>query len=74
MNEQPAVAPEPFLTVLRGEPSDAELAALVTVLASAGGAAPAPVGPRSLWGDPAIQLRSTAMPSSGAWTSAIGYR
>ncbi len=73
MSEQPAVASAPFLTVLRGEPTDAELAALVAVLASAGEPATA-AGPPSLWGDPALQLRSAAMPSSGAWTSAIGYR
>jgi len=74
VSEQPAVASAPFLTVLRGEPTDAELAALVAVLASAGEPATAAAGPRSLWGDPALQLRSAAMPSSGAWTSAIGYR
>ncbi len=67
-------SPEPFLRIVRGEPTDAELAALVAVLASAGSPPEPPAGPRSLWGDPALQLRSAAMPSSGAWTSAIGYR
>ncbi len=65
---------QPFLTVLRGEPSDAELAALVVVLAAAGGPEPAPAAPRSLWGDPALQLRSAAMPSSAAWTSPVRHR
>jgi hypothetical protein len=72
MSEQPETAP-PFLTVLRGSPSDAEIAALVAILASAGGPPPL-VGPRSLWGDPAFALRGAAMPSSGAWTSAVRYR
>jgi len=73
MSEQPETAP-PFLTVLRGSPSDAEIAALVAVLASAGGPPSTPSGPRSLWGDPAFALRGAAMPSSGAWTSAVRYR
>jgi len=73
MSEQPDAAPS-FLTVLWGSPSDAEIAALVAVLASAGGPPPAPAGPRSLWGDPAFALRGAAMPSSGAWTSAVRHR
>ena len=69
-----APAQAPFLTVLRGSPSDAEIAALVAVLASAGGPPAAPAGPRSLWGDPALTLRNAAMPSSAAWTSAVRHR
>ncbi|MGZ4517068.1 MAG: acyl-CoA carboxylase epsilon subunit [Mycobacteriaceae bacterium] len=62
------------LIVERGAPSDAELAALVAVLASAGGPAPAPSAPRSLWADPALQLGLSSMPSSAAWTSAVRSR
>lgn len=47
----------PEIRVLKGEPTDAELAAVVTVLAAASGA-PAP-GPQelNLWGHPVDKLR-----------------
>lgn len=49
---------EAHLQVLRGNPTDEELAALVGVLGCAGGGAPEP-GPieRNLWGHPADKLR-----------------
>jgi hypothetical protein len=47
----------PEIRVLKGEPTDTELAAVVTVLATAGGA-PEP-GPQelNLWGHPVDKLR-----------------
>ena len=58
-------AARPHLTVVRGEPSPEQLAALVAVLASRGGAAPAVATPPSLW-------RTTVRaplpaPGPGAW-------
>lgn len=55
----------PLLRVVRGEPSPEQLAALVAVLASRGGAAPAPVVAPRLW-------RSTVRaalpaPGPGVW-------
>jgi hypothetical protein len=46
------------IRILKGNPSDAELAALLTVLASVGGA-PAESGPPeiNLWGHPVDKLR-----------------
>lgn len=53
----PAIA-EPHIKVLRGNPTDAEIAALVAVLGTAGGGA-AESGPRTrnLWGNPVDKLR-----------------
>ncbi|OHU98530.1 acyl-CoA carboxylase subunit epsilon [Mycobacterium talmoniae] len=49
---------QPHLEVLKGNPSDEELAALIAVVGSAGGGAPEP-GPvdRNLWGHPVDKLR-----------------
>jgi Acyl-CoA carboxylase epsilon subunit len=48
----------PEIKVLKGNPTDEELAALVTVLAGAGGGTPEP-GPQelNLWGHPVDKLR-----------------
>lgn len=52
----------PFLTILRGSPTDAEIAALVCVFAAAaGGPAEADSGkPRELWGRPTAMHRGAA--------------
>jgi hypothetical protein len=48
---------QPHIQILRGRPTDAELAALITVLGSAGGAAQ-PAQPESTrWGLPVHRLR-----------------
>lgn len=54
---EPAAA-ESHIKVLRGNPTDAEIAALIAVLGSAGGAV-ADAGPqdRNLWGHPVDKLR-----------------
>ena len=60
-----AVAP-PLLTVVRGEPTPEQLAALVAVLAARSGAAePAPTAAAPLWSAP--QLRTPMFPGPGAW-------
>lgn len=57
-----------MLRVVRGEPSDAELAALATVLAGLSAAAPGPApAPRSAWGDPARMLADRRHPGPDAW-------
>ena len=49
---------EPHIHVLKGQPTDEELAAVVAVLGSAAGGVPEP-GPRerNLWGHPVDKLR-----------------
>jgi hypothetical protein len=55
VTEQPH---EPHIQVLRGNPSDAELAALITVLGAVGAATPQPPTPESTrWGIPVDRLR-----------------
>ncbi|PYE14740.1 acyl-CoA carboxylase epsilon subunit-like protein [Williamsia limnetica] len=68
-------AAKPFLTVVKGNPSDAEIAALVGVFASAGGSdAPADTGPRNLWGTPSDRLRAaTGLGPSVFPNLAFGY-
>jgi hypothetical protein len=54
--------------VVRGEPSDAELAALTVVLAAAQApAATTTSGPASRWNDPAARVRRSPTPGPGAW-------
>jgi hypothetical protein len=59
----------PFLRVVRGNPDDAELAALTAVVAAAASATagPAKPSPRSLWADRATLLRRPLHPGDGAW-------
>lgn len=62
-----AVSEKPFLTVVSGNPSDEDVAVLVSVLASAGGDGGADTGPvtRNDWGRPTDMHRSSwGMPSS----------
>ena len=53
------VSHEPVIKVLKGKPTDQELAALVTVLAGASGGGQVDGGPhvRDLWGHPVDKLR-----------------
>ena len=63
---KPDVPAAPLLTVLRGEPTAEQLAALVAVLAArSAGAEPAQPAAASLWSAP--QLRSPLHPGPGAW-------
>jgi hypothetical protein len=68
--DETAAAAAPFLTVVKGNPTDVEVAALVGVLAAASGSGePADPGPRNLWGShtdrlrPAGGLSPTAFPN-----------
>lgn len=67
MSSEEAPARAPFLQVVRGDATPEEVAALVAVLASRGGApAPAPAVP-SRWRSP---LRAPLpAPGPGAWTA-----
>ena len=70
--EGPVPTPEQrraLFRVVRGEPTDAELAALTVVLAAlAGGSrADAPPRPRSAWSDRAAGLRGPLAVGPNAW-------
>jgi len=63
-----------MLQVIRGKPTDAELAAVIVVLASrlrpvaAGGVQPTPsTGSRSAWSIRSRLLRQSLSPGPGAW-------
>jgi hypothetical protein len=61
------------LRIVRGDPSDAEIAALIAVIAGLAGAgltngrAPEPTAPRSVWADPARRVRACPHPGPGGW-------
>ncbi|KZB82265.1 acyl-CoA carboxylase subunit epsilon [Amycolatopsis regifaucium] len=59
----------PLLRVVRGNPSDAELAALTAVVVAVAGArAPEPAPKRqSWWADKASLVRAPLAPGEGAW-------
>ena len=60
----------PVLRVVRGEPSEEELAALTALVTAAGGEADEPGPPaRGRWNDPARGFRRTVQPGPGAWRS-----
>ena len=66
----------PVLRVVRGTPTDAELAAVVAVLAAAGdggGSAPEPAPP-SRWASRAALVRRVPTPGPGAWRASAGPR
>ncbi|MGB6247335.1 MULTISPECIES: acyl-CoA carboxylase subunit epsilon [Gordonia] len=68
-DEQPA---RPFLTVVSGNPTDEDVAVLVSVLAAAGGEhAPEP-GPRNDWGRPVDMFRQT-WGQPGSFTNRGGW-
>ena len=56
--DEPTDRPAPEVRIIKGDPTDAELAALVTVLAGLHGA-PVTPGPQelNLWGHPVDKLR-----------------
>ncbi|OMC16502.1 hypothetical protein A5735_00860 [Mycolicibacter heraklionensis] len=56
--EETPVAAEPLIKVLRGNPTDHEIAALVAVLGAAGGSdAGSEKRDRNMWGHPVDKLR-----------------
>jgi len=64
-----AEQPRPLLRVVRGDPSDEELAALVSVIAarSVAAAGVRPEQPRSAWGHPASMVRPGHRPGPDGW-------
>jgi acyl-CoA carboxylase epsilon subunit len=61
----------PFLYVVRGEPTEAELAAVVTVLAAREAASDRGTAParavRSTWSNRSRLMRASISPGPGAW-------
>jgi hypothetical protein len=67
---EPQDAPQspPVLSVIRGEPTPDELAALLVVLANRRQARPADSAKRpSLWSSPGQTLHAPLFPGPGAW-------
>ena len=62
--------------VVRGTPSDAELAALTVVLAAAALSPEpaAPTRPASVWAAPAARMRRPLQPGPGAWRTSTWAR
>jgi hypothetical protein len=62
--------------VVRGEPTDAEIAALTVVLAAAAAARPSPPAPamRNRWSDPAARFRMPLQPGPDAWKTSTWPR
>lgn len=64
--------PQPVLRVITASTTPEEVAAIVAVLASLGGGAPAPKKQRSLWATPV--LRAAGHSGSGAWRASGLHR
>jgi hypothetical protein len=61
--------------VVRGEPTDTELAALTVVLAAAATPPPAAAPPvPNRWSDPSARLRTPLHPGPGAWRTSTWPR
>jgi hypothetical protein len=58
---------QPLLRVVRGQPTDEELAALVAVLTSRASTSAQPARLRSAWADPARQMRRPLAHGPDAW-------
>ncbi|MDQ3762244.1 MAG: acyl-CoA carboxylase subunit epsilon [Actinomycetota bacterium] len=56
-----------MLRIVRGEPSDEELAALIAVVATLANAVAQPLAAHCAWADPAHRLRTPLQPGPGAW-------
>jgi hypothetical protein len=60
----------PVLRVVRGEPSEEELAALTALVTAAAGGDEEPGPPaRGRWNDPARSFPRAVLPGPGAWRS-----
>jgi Acyl-CoA carboxylase epsilon subunit len=67
MSNEPPDTGRPLLRVVRGNPTDAEVAALVVAVASQAAAAAAAPGTHSLWRSRSRNIRPAVSPSPGAW-------
>ena len=65
-----------FLRLVRGNPTDEELAALVAVVAALSGSGPVESAdaPRSEWAAPARKVRATHRHGPGAWRASVFAR
>ena len=63
-----------MIRVVRGAPTDAELAAVVLVLAATGSGEPPVPRRRERWGEPAELLREPLHPGPGAWSATLRQR
>ena len=63
-----------MIRIVRGAPSDAEVAAVVLVLAATGTAEPTVPRRRERWGEPAELLRQPLHPGPGAWSATLRQR
>jgi hypothetical protein len=65
---EPAEPARPLLRIVSGNPTAAEVAALVAVLAASGGGGEPPAPRRTpAWSHPARLVRSTPAPGRGGW-------
>ncbi|MGH3495232.1 MAG: acyl-CoA carboxylase subunit epsilon [Sciscionella sp.] len=69
MTEESEQPRRPLLRVVRGNPDDAEIAALSAIVAGLGSAAVEPEEPRqrSLWADRSVWHGRMPQPGPGAW-------
>jgi acyl-CoA carboxylase epsilon subunit len=56
-----------MLRIVRGEPSDEDVAALIAVFVGLADSAAEPPAPRSAWADPTHRLRIPLHPRPDAW-------
>lgn len=75
-DDQPGEAKKvPYLRVIRGNPDEVDLAAVIAVLAARGsGVVVAPATRTGGWSSRAALLRQPLRPGPGAWTSAARTR
>ena len=65
---------EPLLRVVRGTPDDAELAAVVAVVATRGSAGEPTPRPLSVWAARSRMVRPPLRPAPGAWRASAWPR
>ena len=63
-----------MIRIVRGAPTDAEVAAVVLVLAATGTDEPPVPRRRERWGEPAELLRQPLHPGPGAWSATLRQR
>ena len=63
-----------MIRIVRGAPTDAEVAAVVLVLAAIGTDEPSVPRRRERWGEPAELLRQPLHPGPGAWSATLRQR